>query len=155
AASLKFLIPFSLLVGIGNQVNWPLSPAIAKPEVVSAVGQISQPFSERMQASNFEVTRHAPASKLPVVPNRLPVVLLYVWLCGSGVVVLLWTRDWLRIRGALRAASPLPLNAGLAAMSSRSCVEPGIVGIFRPVLLLPEGIRDRLTTDQLKAILVH
>src|SRR5215471_19279432 len=78
AASLKFLIPFSLLVGIGNQVKWPLSPAIVKPEVVSVVGQISQPFSERMQASNFEVTQHASVSKLPVVPNRLPVVLLYV-----------------------------------------------------------------------------
>jgi uncharacterized protein (TIGR03435 family) len=34
-------------------------------------------------------------------------------------------------------------------------VEPGVVGIFRPVLLLPGGITDRLTVDQLKAIFLH
>ncbi|HEV8612488.1 MAG TPA: M56 and DUF3738 domain-containing protein, partial [Gemmatimonadales bacterium] len=32
---------------------------------------------------------------------------------------------------------------------------PGVFGVFRPVLLLPEGIADRLTPAQLKAILAH
>jgi uncharacterized protein (TIGR03435 family) len=34
-------------------------------------------------------------------------------------------------------------------------LEPGIVGIFRPTLLLPEGIMDRLTPAQWDAILAH
>jgi bla regulator protein BlaR1 len=34
-------------------------------------------------------------------------------------------------------------------------MEPGVVGIFRPVLLLPEGILDRLTPAQLEAIVAH
>jgi uncharacterized protein (TIGR03435 family) len=34
-------------------------------------------------------------------------------------------------------------------------MEPGVFGIFRPVLLLPEGIADRLTPAQLEAILAH
>jgi len=40
-------------------------------------------------------------------------------------------------------------------MSSPALIEPGIFGIFRPVLLLPEGIADRLTPAQLQSILAH
>ena len=40
-------------------------------------------------------------------------------------------------------------------MSSPSAFEPGVVGILRPVLLLPEGLVDRLTRGQLDAILAH
>ena len=34
-------------------------------------------------------------------------------------------------------------------------MEPGVFGIFRPVLLVPEGITDRLTPAQWKTILTH
>ena len=40
-------------------------------------------------------------------------------------------------------------------MSSTARVEPGVVGIRKPVLLLPAGITDRLTPDQLDAVLAH
>ena len=34
-------------------------------------------------------------------------------------------------------------------------MEPGVFGIFRPVILLPEGIAGNLTPEQLEAILAH
>ena len=40
-------------------------------------------------------------------------------------------------------------------MSSPTLLEPGVFGIFRPVLLLPEGIFERLTPAQLKAVIAH
>ena len=40
-------------------------------------------------------------------------------------------------------------------MSSAGLVEPGVFGIIRPVLLLPEGIGERLNQAQLDAILAH
>jgi uncharacterized protein (TIGR03435 family) len=40
-------------------------------------------------------------------------------------------------------------------MSSPGLVEPGIFGMMRPVLLLPEGIDERLSPAQLDAILAH
>jgi beta-lactamase regulating signal transducer with metallopeptidase domain len=49
----------------------------------------------------------------------------------------------------------LPIPAPIEVMSSPTRLEPGLFGVFRPVLLLPEGIADRLTSAQLKAILVH
>jgi beta-lactamase regulating signal transducer with metallopeptidase domain len=155
AASLKFLIPFSILVGIGHQLKWALPAEIAKPQVISVVGQIGRPFSPANPDFAQGFTQITPASKPSPVSSGLPAVLFYLWLGGSGFVLFLWLRDWLHVRRTLGVASPLPLDAGIAAMSSQSALEPGIVGIFRPVLLLPEGIHERLTADQLKAILVH
>jgi uncharacterized protein (TIGR03435 family) len=49
----------------------------------------------------------------------------------------------------------LPILASINVMSSPTNLEPGVFGVFRPVLLLPEGIATRLTPAQLKAILAH
>jgi len=40
-------------------------------------------------------------------------------------------------------------------MSSPLRLEPGVFGVREPVLLLPEGITDRLTAPQLEAIVAH
>jgi len=40
-------------------------------------------------------------------------------------------------------------------MYSNGRLEPGIVGIWRPALVLPEGIQERLTTAQLAGVLAH
>lgn len=40
-------------------------------------------------------------------------------------------------------------------MSSPAIIEPGVFGIRRPVLLLPEGIKKHLTAPQLEAIVAH
>jgi beta-lactamase regulating signal transducer with metallopeptidase domain len=44
AASIKFLIPFSLLVSLGGQFEWRTAPAVAPP-LSSAIEQITQPFA--------------------------------------------------------------------------------------------------------------
>src|SRR5262249_2749957 len=38
---------------------------------------------------------------------------------------------------------------------SKSTLEPGILGIFHPTLILPTGISERLTDAQLEAIITH
>jgi bla regulator protein blaR1 len=55
----------------------------------------------------------------------------------------------------IRAGSPLELDLPVRAISSSSFLEPGVFGIFRPVLLLPEGIFDHLTPEQMKSVLAH
>jgi TonB family protein len=50
----------------------------------------------------------------------------------------------------------LPERArGLKACTSPALVEPSLVGIARPVLLLPRGIGERLTPAQLDAVIAH
>ena len=43
----------------------------------------------------------------------------------------------------------------ISIVASTTPVEPGIFGIYRPVLLWPRGISERLTDEQVEAILAH
>jgi bla regulator protein blaR1 len=71
----------------------------------------------------------------------------------SGAVV--WYRWWRRFRAAIRAATPLYLDLPIPVMTSPDRLEPGVFGIRKPILLLPEGIGERLTAEQLRSILAH
>jgi BlaR1 peptidase M56/Surface antigen variable number repeat len=64
-------------------------------------------------------------------------------------------RFWRRFRAALRAATPLHLDVPIPVMTSSTRLEPGVFGILKPILLLPDGIHNRLTPEQLHAILAH
>lgn len=147
AASVKFLIPFSLLVGIGSQLEWRTVPAPTTTQFSTLMQGISQPFLPPVRVNRMAVAR---ASKSPV-----PVILLSVWFWGFLTNALSWIRRWRQIRSALRAALPLHLNIPIRVMSSPARLEPGAFGILRPVLLLPDGITDRLTPGQLDAVLAH
>ena len=66
----------------------------------------------------------------------------------------------LRAKARLDSMDPMPEVKSqptdhVPVQCSSSLIEPGIFGIFRPVLLLPEGIRERLTPEQLRAIVAH
>jgi uncharacterized protein (TIGR03435 family) len=145
-ASIKFLVPFSLLIGIGREVGWRNVPAIEQPRL-EIVEQMSEPFA--LQASS-PVPHSAPKPA-----SRVPAVLFAVWLCGFTAQSLAWWRRWRRVRIALRAASPSSLNLPARAVFGPARLEPGVFGIRKPVLLLPQGITERLTPAQFDAIIAH
>ncbi len=148
-SSLKFVVPFSIFIGAGEWLRPLVTAPIEKPALAAAMEQIARPFPD---IQFFESAGPvAAAHRLDVLP-ALPMA---IWACGVLVVVVNWARNWLRIRSAMRAASPLEFAAEVPARCSRTLLEPGIFGIFRPVLLLPEGILDRLTAEQLSAIVAH
>jgi bla regulator protein blaR1 len=149
AASVKFLIPLSFLISAGSHLSWRDAPALVQPQVSLAMERISQPFA-------------APVSEPlpPVTPalspaNPAPAILAGIWLCGIAAGVVFWVRRFRHLHSVVRAATPIDLDLPIRAFSSRERLEPGIAGIFQPVLLLPEGIRDRLTSEQLAAIVAH
>ena len=47
------------------------------------------------------------------------------------------------------------MSAGIDVRSTLGVMEPGVVGLWRPVLLVPSGIEDDLTPRQLTAVLTH
>lgn len=147
AASVKFLIPFSLLVSIGSQFEWRATPIIESVPFSHIAERMSQPFVQPTKAVPVRTTN---ASSSPV-----PTVLLSIWLCGFIVSVAVWWRFWLRYHATLRAATPLDLNLPFPVMTSPTRLEPGVFGIRKPILLLPEGILNRLTPEQLQSILAH
>ncbi len=144
AASSKFLVPVSLLIALGGQIEWRRAPAPSNISVV--MDEVSQPFTA------------APVALPAIVPapeSRFPEVLVGIWACGFLGISCSWWVRWLRVRAAVRAGSAVEMDVPIRAMCSPTLLEPGVFGVLRPVLLLPDGIFDRLTPAQLKAVVEH
>lgn len=146
AASVKFLFPFSFLVALGGQLSWRTAAPIVQPQWSFVVNNAIQPFAASTAPTQI-VPPHASFALAPI--------LIVVWLCGVVVGFAFWLKCWMQMRRVRKAATPLPLTLPIPALSSPSQIEPGVFGIFRPILLLPEGIESRLTSTQLDAIVAH
>ncbi len=167
-ATAKFLVPFSLLIGMGSHLAWPKTAAVTQPRLFIAMKAIGQPFSPTNPPS---VPISAAPSVLEVALRNLPVFLLMVWFAGCVAVLLLWYLRWRRLTAARQAALPSESERELEALRRmerslrppqqitlillQSAREPGVLGVFRPVLVLPAGISDRLTDAQLESVIAH
>lgn len=147
AASAKFLVPFSLLVSIGSQFRWQPIAEIARPQFSSVMSGISQSF---LAPAGMPSVTAAPRTA-----SGLPAVLLAIWLSGILLGLIFWLRSLRQIRAVVRTATPVHRNLPVPVVSSSRRLEPGVFGISKPVLVLPEGIEDRLTPAQLEAVLAH
>jgi Zn-dependent protease with chaperone function len=148
-ASLKFLLPFSLLVNLGGRIPWtralqPVSAGVSFSGTIEQVGGVFVAPAESLSVSNSA----APSSVLPIV-------LWTVWGSGFLFVVCSSWRRWRRVVAIVRTGSPLDLVLPIKAVSSPSFLEPGVFGVFRPVLLLPEGIIEQLTPEQWTSVVAH
>jgi bla regulator protein BlaR1 len=150
SASFKFLIPFALLMSLGSHLEW--APAtqkivtqIASPYVSFTMVQISRPFPDLLPVAPFTGGNR----------DLAVIAILAMWACGFSGVALMRFRGGLRIRAAVLASMPMEMPAAVEVRSSPSLLEPGVVGLFRPILLLPADIIQRLTPRQLEAVLSH
>jgi bla regulator protein blaR1 len=149
AASCKFLVPFSLLNALGGLSRWSTVPETVLSNLSVMMDQVSRPFPTSAVASPVVLAKPSAAA------SPLPAVLLGIWACGFLGIACSWWVRWWRIRAAVGAGSLLQLEIPIRAVSTPTLLEPGVFGVFQPVLLLPEGIFDRLTPTQLKAIIAH
>src|SRR3954471_446630 len=79
SASVKFLVPFTLLITLGSQLKWaPAMTQMAAPSVSLTFEQIAQPFSN-MPAS--------PTSTQAVAANWILRVIFMVWLVGFVTIL--------------------------------------------------------------------
>jgi bla regulator protein BlaR1 len=147
AASCKFLIPLSALIALGEHIPWRPAPETTQSNVATMIGNVSQPFTVPAISSRRVA--------MPLTSDRLLEVLWVGWAFGFLGISRAWWIRWHRIRDAARSGSLLQLEIPMRAISSPMLVEPAVFGILRPVLLLPEGIFDRLTPAQLEAIVAH
>jgi len=164
AASVKFLVPFSALAAIGATLGRWLLPATPASRFPLVMEQIVQPFAP-LQYPSLPVAASAPTASL------LPALLLALWFCGFlAVLIYVWTR-WRRVAAAVRSSTRMTegrekealwkvgqairLPTALRLVSSTAKLEPGVLGIFRPILWLPAGIGDRLDDAELESILAH
>jgi bla regulator protein BlaR1 len=143
----KFLVPFGLLVSFGSHLalpQWtPKAPAIVEPAISFVMGDTGTPVLNATVVSTKTTSDH------------LPMILLGAWACGFVAIVFGWGRRWTRIHANVRMALRLPVEIGIPVVASPVLCEPGVFGIFRPVLMLPEGMAEHLSKAEWEAILAH
>jgi bla regulator protein BlaR1 len=165
AASLKFLLPFSLLISLGSGLPWSRGTAGSDTGLYFVIEQVSQPFTHKA------ISQSASQAFFASLINLLPALLAVAWICGFTVVLLVWLARWRRVSAAMKNAVPLQegrevetlrrmeraggMRKKIEILLSRASLEPGILGIVRPVLVWPEGISDRLEDAHLEAIVAH
>jgi bla regulator protein blaR1 len=163
AASLKFLVPFALLVNVGSHLAKLQGSTDTQPVFYFVLQTMGQPFH---QAPDFQGQLAA------ALLRWLPGIVAILWLAGFVTVIDLWWLRWRRVAAVIRGAVPVShgreveilrrveekfagIRSPISLRSSQSSLEPGIFGILRPLLLWPAGISHQLQDAHLEAILAH
>src|SRR5271156_5941075 len=89
AASLKFLIPFALLVNAGSHLAKMNSSTDTQPMFYFVLQTMSQPFQQAASLLRW-----------------LPGVVAILWLAGFVTVIGLWCARWRRVAAAINGAVP-------------------------------------------------
>jgi uncharacterized protein (TIGR03435 family) len=166
AASLKFLVPFSLLVNAGHLFSIA-SPRIVPASGMNLVSSSSQPIAD----SARQIRMVAGSRAVPETSFDLAQALFVIWSVGAAIVLLYWVMRWRQVRRTIRFASSLgdarvsgvldrlirqdAVRRRVRLVVSDDSIEPAVFGILRPVLLWPRQLTNRLHDDQIAAILEH
>jgi bla regulator protein blaR1 len=166
AASFKFLVPFSVLTAIGSRLG-PKHVVVAANPGIYVIEELTQPFSQPLPQFHSAVMT---ATK-PMTAIQWEWLLLALWSCGFFAVLFIWMTRWWRVFAARRNATSLTegrevstlrrlqraagMTAKLQLLLSPMSLEPGVFGIFRPVLLWPNSISEHLDDPHLEAVLAH
>lgn len=147
SASLKFLVPWAVLVSLGSTIPWPRDPvaSAAATALPDTLIRIAEPFSPSSYAA---------------VPTRAQIhwgltALIVLWAAGFIAITFTRCRKWHRMRRMLRAGTPVGLPIAVPGLVIPGVSEPGVVGFLKPVLVLPALLLERLNPRQLEALLAH
>lgn len=145
AATIKFLVPFAWLTELGR--FWEAPPAV----VTLSSPPLAQPFSTPLAVTL------GPPDVVSAAASRPELIwsLAALWLSGMAFLLIRWGIAWREAANAASQAVDLPFATPIPVRMSRTQREPGLFGWLRPVILLPEGILDRLDARQLNAVIAH
>jgi beta-lactamase regulating signal transducer with metallopeptidase domain len=143
AASAKFLLPFSLLAAIGR-MSFAHSVAPGSMQALVRIAPAAMPFNT------------VPALAVSA-PQQLPwaAIAAAIWGVGFLAIVLFWLARAMRLERIVRAAAPLDIDAPIPVRATAELLEPGLAGIFRPVILVPESLMQKLSRTEVDTILAH
>jgi beta-lactamase regulating signal transducer with metallopeptidase domain len=171
AASIKYLIPFSILVSIGSTLASSRQPVAAATTVYNLVYVVSQPFASASTPDPVVVAAKTTSLQGSTWIQMYPILLAAIWVIGFLAVLTAWCVYWRRMSLAIHTAitagegpelSALQclersgiVNTPIRLLLSDSTLGPGIYGIARPILIWPSRILQRLNEAQIQSILAH
>lgn len=150
-ASIKLLIPFSVLFVLGRSLAPQTATFHGSFPLVTFLESVGSPLTAAI-ASHYV----APSlTGQPTLSATLPEIAATVWAAGCLGVLIFWRWRWIHVQRLARDAKPLPIPAPIPIKASSTSVEPGVIGVVWPVLQLPEGLAERLSEDEFRAVLAH
>ncbi|MHC4716572.1 MAG: M56 family metallopeptidase, partial [Planctomycetota bacterium] len=142
-----------------------VAPLAARPSMEAAPAEVPSPVPART----------APAARArKVIRTGVPLswksFALFAWVAGmmvmAGVVIQRVVYVWRLVRRArpagdrvhralLDACERIRVRGSVRVKISSDLAGPAVCGLFRPVILLPAGLSEQLSTRQLQAVLLH
>lgn len=167
-ASVKFALPSTLFVSMASRLGVDLSSILASTsetgEGSTVIYQLTAPLIQ------FDKSTSAGATAASV-HSELFCVLTLAWFTGCILLLALWWMKRQRFRSAMRvravtgcARESLALSRVRSWLGIRrdvglwvlpGTIEPGVWGMWKPVVLLPASIAEELSDAELEAILMH
>ncbi len=137
----------------------PAGESLVRPGENSLAGEVPTTLAPVAEPREREA-KPAPASKLRA---RLAWTAFLGWSLIAGWLLLGVARQLQATRRLIRDARPVELPVGAIPpqaasypiLSSEQIRSPLAVGLFRRSILLPDGLADRLSTGDLRQVLVH
>jgi uncharacterized protein (TIGR03435 family) len=170
AASLKFLVPFAALTAVGQRLGIR-PPALDVMRFDYQIAVLTRGVDAPFPAPALDAVSTPAAASVDPLLVASSSVLILIWLAGVVAVMTLWLFRRRRVAAIVEGGSPLddPRVAArlerlqtsrsdaqpLRVVTADTRLEPGVFGIWRPVLIWPRGIASQLTDDQIEAILAH
>lgn len=167
-ATAKLIVPSALLVFLTQSIGldsvwiWLTNP---NHKTNTLLQGITDPATALVNSYNLTVVSGDGAH------NELYCALTVVWLAGCAVLLAVWRRGTSKCLHALsqsksvatgrewvafeRAKSLLGVRRPVQLMLSPLPVEPGVINLWKPIILLPESIAKHLDDDELLAIMLH
>ena len=165
-ASMKFLVPFSVLTRLGGCWAKPGFGRQVAPAVYSVIEDLSVPL--RQTGASTQVAGRSFGS------NSLSTACAFVasvWVVGFVFAMVQWIFAWRRVSGMAKSAERVVdgrefdalrraehkamIRRPISLLISDQEIEPGVFGVIHPVLLWPSGLSNRLDGAQIGAIMAH
>ena len=171
-ALLKFAVPPSLFVAGVERLGF-------QPPVL--VAEDGPPKGNAAKATDFALRMASPLPSAPAaqaierggrhVHSKIYCGLSMFWLLGFALFVAVWAKRRVGVLSEVRQAEVLrdgPVWDAVVEASkqlrvrqrvhvgiSSHAAQPGVWGIWRPIVILPEGITSRLTGGEWRSLLTH
>lgn len=162
-------------------VKLVLPPTLASPSALSWWVRPSHNAAPQIPSRTLVVTYNDAASPAPVLVPATPVTPPPPQFSAAGkmllggtcmaVFILGWAiLRWVHISRMIRATSLPPddvaqlladaqsrigLHRRVAVRVTLQSISPAVCGLFRPVILLPQSLIEKLSGEQLRAVLLH
>jgi beta-lactamase regulating signal transducer with metallopeptidase domain len=184
-ASVKFLVPFSVVMWLGSVIGSSALAVLGTSDQVGAAGSLAPPgplsaFAGASWSFLQDLGRHpliggigqwlTATGTVALWPSTFTITevaaawfslaLLGIWTCGFFAIIASRLRLSRQLWDVVLTARRVELldvkvPARLQVGMAEGLLEPGVIGWLNPVLLMPADIERHLTRPELEAIVAH